>query len=318
MYWKRLISALLCVVLAVGCLPAFAEEDIALDDYDEPDIEVKVEDLAANGALDNKGWWNILLLGSDARADGKYSRTDAIIILSVNPTTKEVRLSSIMRDIWVPIHNAGSNRINAACKFGGPQLVMRTVNENFGMNITDYVLVNMQAFIDIVNLIGGIEMDVTDREMYFVNEQQYWNSQELGLSSYNELKEYGENILLDGNQALAYVRLRHLDSDYVRTGRQRDALVAIARKLQTEGTIGTIASVVLTLLSYVETNLTMSEILQLSSIGLQLDMDAVQQLRLPVDGAFWSAEINGAKVIEIDFRKNTEELYRFIYGEDAE
>ena len=330
MNWKKWLCALLSAVLTLGCLPACADEtsraiegeiideyqlDIDLDEVTVDEL-IDVDDLAANGALDEKGWWNILLLGSDSRSLEQYSRTDAIIILSVNPTTKEVRLSSIMRDVWVPIYNAGSNRINVACKFGGPDLVMRTVNENFGMNITDYALVNMRAFVDIVDLLGGIELSVNDREMYFINEQQYWNCQEMGIDSYAELKECGENVRLDGNQALAYVRIRHLDNDYVRTGRQRDALVAIARKLQNEGTIGTIAGVVLTLLSYVDTNLTMTELLQLSAIGLQMDMDSVQQLRVPVDGSYWSAEINGAKVIEIDFSKNQQALYEFIYGED--
>ncbi|MBQ4086586.1 MAG: LCP family protein [Clostridia bacterium] len=325
MHSRRFLAALLAFLMLFGAVPsAFAREgqDEAAgeiwpeeEDFDVAEM-VDVEDLAANGKLDDKGWWNILLLGGDSRADGKYGRTDAIIILSVNPASNQVKLTSIMRDTWVNMYGVGQNRINAACKYGGPELVMRTINEHFDMNLTDYALVNMAAFKDIVDIIGGIEMDVTEREVYFVNEQQYYNLKELGLKTdFVKLEEFGEDILLDGNQALAYVRIRHADSDYVRTGRQRDALVAIAKKLQSEGSITTIASVVLTMLGYVETNLTLQEILQLCGVGFQLDMDAVEQLRLPVDGTYNTGEINGAWCIQPNFKANAQALYDYIYND---
>jgi len=336
MHFRRFTAVLLTLALLLGLVPAaFAqgglhvgsggetlaegEGDIALAQDEEIDVTelVDVDDLAANGILDDQGWWNILLLGGDSRADGRYDRTDAIIILSVNPTTNQVKLASIMRDTWISMYGVGKNRINTACKFGGPELVMRTINENFNMNLTDYVLVNMAAFKDIVDIIGGIEMDITERELYFLNEQQYYNLRELGLDTdYEKLDQFGENILLNGNQALAYVRLRHVDSDYVRTGRQRDALVAIAKKLQSEGSITTIASVVLTLLGYVETNLSLQEILQLCGVGFQLDMDSVDQLRLPVDGTYTTGEVvEGAWAIQPDYAKNAQALYDYIYND---
>lgn len=335
MHFRRFMAALLALTMLLGVMPAaFAqsglkigaggetlgegEGDLALVEEEAIDVSelVDVEDLASNGTLDDQGWWNILLLGGDSRADGRYDRTDAIIILSVNPTTNQVKLASIMRDTWISMYGVGKNRINAACKFGGPELVMRTINENFNMNLTDYVLVNMAAFKDIVDIIGGIEMDITERELYFLNEQQYYNLRELGLDTdYEKLEEFGEDIKLNGNQALAYVRLRHVDSDYVRTGRQRDALVAIARKLQSEGSITTIASVVMTLLGYVETNLSLQEILQLCGVGFQIDMDSVDQLRLPIDGTYISGEVvEGTWAIQPDFEKNAQALYDYIYN----
>jgi len=335
MNFRRLLAALLALVMLLGAVPAFAEDglkvgaggetlgegegDFALAEEEEIDVDelVDVDDLMSNGTLDDQGWWNILLLGGDSRADGKYDRTDAIIILSVNPTTGNVKLASIMRDTWISMYGVGSNRINTACKFGGPELVMRTINENFGMNISDYVLVNMAAFKDIVDVLGGITLNITDREQYFINEQIIYNYRELGIKEEPaKLETYGENTLLDGNQALAYVRLRHIDNDYMRTGRQRDALVAIARKLQNEGSITTIASVVLTLLGYVETNLSLQELLQLCSIGFKLDMDEVDQLRLPVDGTFITGEVvPGAWAIQPDYKKNAQALYDYIYND---
>lgn len=337
MNFRRWMAALLAVVMLLGIAPAaFAsgeglnvgtggetlgegEGDYALAEEEEINVEdlVDVDDLMANGTLDDMGWWNILLLGGDSRsANGSYGRTDAIIILSVNPTTNAVKLTSLMRDTWISIYGAGQNRINAANRYGGPELVMRTINENFGMNLSDYVLVGMEAFKDIVDILGGIELDIEERELYMLNEQQYYNLKEMGLKTeYTKLTEYGENVLLDGNQALAYVRLRHLDSDYVRTGRQRAALVALAKKLQTEGSITTIASVVLTLLGYVETNLSLSELLQLCGVGFGLDMDSVEQMRLPVDGTYTTGEINGAWCIQPDFEANARALYDYIYND---
>lgn len=335
MKYRRWIAAMLAAVMLLAVAPAALAEseglhvgaggetlgegegDFALAEDEEINVEdlVDVDDLMANGTLDDKGWWNILLLGGDSRgANGSYGRTDAIIILSVNPTTNEVKLTSLMRDTWIEIYGVGKNRLNAANRYGGPELVMRTINENYGMNISDYVLVGMEAFKDIVDILGGIELDIEERELYMLNEQQYYNLKEMGQKTeYTRLKEFGEDILLDGNQALAYVRLRHLDSDYVRTGRQRAALVALAKKLQTEGSITTIASVVLTLLGYVETNLTLSELLQLCGVGFSLDMDTVEEMRLPVDGTYTTGEINGAWCIQPDFKKNAELLYAYIY-----
>ncbi len=322
MNFKRFMASLLAVCLLVCAMPALAEE--TAEEYQpEEEIEVAVEDmvsvddLKANGTLDDKGWWNILLLGGDSRSDnGAYGRTDAIIILSVNPEQNKVKLASIMRDSWIEIYGCGSNRINAANRYGGPELVMRTINENFDMNLSDYVLVGMEAFKEIVDILGGVELNIKENELYRINEQQYYNLREMHQKTeYDKLTEFGENTLCDGNQALAYVRLRHGDGDAVRTGRQRDALVALAKKLQTEGNITTIASVVLTLLGYVETNLTLGELLQLCGVGFALDMNEVDQLRLPVDGAYRSEKINGASVITLDYPKNAEYLYNYIYND---
>lgn len=311
MLCKRLLSVFLAFALLCA-VPSVAEEiPVAPEDM------VSVDDLMANGKLDDQGWWNILLLGGDSRsASGAYGRTDAIIILSVNPTQGQVKLTSLMRDMWVSIYERGTNRINAANRYGGPQLVMRTINENFGMNLTDYVLVGMEAFKDIVDLLGGIELNIQENELYRLNEQQYYNLREMHKKTeYEKLTDFGENTHCDGNQALAYVRLRHGDGDSVRTARQRAALVALAKKLQTEGTIMTIASVILTLLDYVETNLSLGELLQLCRVGFGLNMDTVEQMRLPVDGAYTSEKINGASVIVPDLEKNTEALYKYIYND---
>lgn len=293
---------MIAVALMLGSFCCYAEQS---------DEEL---DLMINQELDTGEWWNILLLGTDSRDISKYyGLTDTIVILSVNTRTNEVRLTSIMRDTWVNIYSKGEEKINAANSFGGPELVMRTVNEYFGMNISDYVLVGMEALADIIDEIGGVEVSVSEAEMKQINTQLKYDAAEFELNHSEPLEIYGDDILLNGNQAVAYARIRSIDSDYVRTERQRNVLVAIVRKLQNED-IASIMGVVGTLLGYVNTNLTFSEVAMLSGIGLQVDLNGIEQLRLPADGTYTTVTENGKWSIRVDFDQNTVMLHEFIYG----
>lgn len=293
---------MIAVALLLGSFCCYAEQS-------EEEL-----DLMINQELDTGEWWNILLLGTDSRDISKYyGLTDTIVILSVNTRTNEVRLTSIMRDTWVNIYGKGEEKINAANSFGGPELVMRTVNEYFGMNISDYVLVGMEALADIIDEIGGVEVSISEEEMKQINTQLKYDAAEFELNHSEPLEIYGDDILLNGNQAVAYARIRSIDSDYVRTERQRNVLVAIVRKLQNED-IASIMGVVGTLLGYVNTNLTFSEVAMLSGIGLQVDLNGIEQMRLPVDGTYTTVTENGKWSIRADFDQNTVALHEFIYG----
>ena len=132
----------------------------------------KVSDLMINTSLP-EDWMNILLLGTDERTLSESSRTDAIIICSINRKTYEVKLTSIMRDLAIEYTDIGqfngTYRINAAAYFGGPNLAMRTINEKFGMNIQYYVMVNFFGFQKIAQRVGGIEIDITEAEKDKIN-----------------------------------------------------------------------------------------------------------------------------------------------------
>lgn len=332
---KRLLALLLVFALMIPCA-VFAESD-ATEEPEQTETEapaeeaaeetepeptysgelVDVDDLMINEKLDDQGWWNILLLGADSRYAGMYGLTDSIIILSINPEKGAVKMTSIMRDTWVKIYGKGEQKINAANVYGGPELAMRTVNECFGMNISEYVLVNMQSLVNIIDIIGGITLpEVTQAEKSAINSQLQDDAADFKLNSSEELTEYGENIHLNGNQALAYARIRKLDSDYVRTQRQRNVLVAIASELKNESLV-TITSVVSELYGYVETNLTIPQIISLAPVALNLGSDTIEQFRIPVDGTFASDTYNGIWQIRPNFETNTELLHDFIYGEGA-
>lgn len=259
-------------------------------------------------------WWNILLLGTDNRdeIDGGYSRTDSMIVLSVNTETNEAKLTSLMRDTWVPIEGHGKNKLNAACVYGGPELTMQTIDEAFGIDTDHYVLINITALAEIIDVLGGIELDITEAERKAINKGLFDLS---SMSGMEKLEQSGENVHLNGNQAVAFSRIRMIDSDYVRTERQRTVLTTIARKLKDNADGTTLLSVITKLLPYVETNLGFGDIMSLASVGLSLDLDSVEQLRLPADGTFDSGNYDGVWCIKPNFEKNAAIFEKFLYGE---
>ena len=335
---KRLLVLVLCACMMLSCTgcvsqmkeqasaeadestavgTAAPEEAVAATEEEEIVVDelVPVEDLQLNDAISDADWKNILLLGGDSRGKNDYGRTDAIIILSVNMKDGGAKMTSIMRDTWVRLPEKGGQKLNSANVYGGPQLVMRTINENFGMNISDYVLVNMQALAEIIDALGGIEVpQVTKAQRKALNQQMKYDARDFKLADSTPLETYGENITLTGNQALAFARIRNLDSDFKRTERQRTVLIAMAQKLKNMGAT-TAIGLIPTLLEHAETNMGMKELVELAGVGLQLDMNTVAQLRLPAEGTYESGEIDGTWKIVPDFEANAALLYDFIYGD---
>lgn len=311
MILKRLVAIVMALALLFSCA-AMAEDE--LTGLLEGDI-VSVEDYAQTEDLPDD-WWNILLLGTDNRyemSEGNYSRTDSMIILSVNMATKQAKLTSLLRDTWVPIEGHGKNRLNACTVFGGPDLLMKTINEQFGMNISQYVMINITGLADVIDTLGGLDFAVTEAERKALNKGLFDLSSQSGME---QLEESGDCVHLNGNQAVAFARIRKIDTDYKRTERQRLVLTTMAQKLKSNTNAATIVSVVNNLLPYVETNLSLTDLMQLGYVGLQLDLDGIEQFRIPADGTFDSGIYDGIWCIKPNFEKNRSLLYDFIYGEE--
>ncbi|HIQ83943.1 MAG TPA: LCP family protein [Candidatus Pullichristensenella stercorigallinarum] len=286
---------------------------------------VQVSDLSVNTSLSPE-WQNILLLGVDQRTPNESCRSDTMIICSINTQTSEVKLTSLMRDIAVDYTDLGSNngtyRLNAANYFGGPELTMKTINELLGMNIEKYVMVNFTGFTQICEALGGIEIDITEEEMEQININS-WNQYQIGLNngwdesnleSTNEaLTEYGENTHLNGRQALAYARIRKIDSDWERTNRQRKVLVAMMEKL--EGTSAMeLLQLGMTLQQYVETNMTLDEIVSTAERVLNSGLSGAETMVIPVTDTYTQETRNGQSMFyDVDWVTNTRELQNFIY-----
>jgi len=270
---------------------------------------IPVSGFSEEGSKDD--WLNILLLGTDVRDESGYGRTDSMILLSVNTKTTQAKLTSFMRDLWLTIPGRdGKAKLNAACVYGGPTLLMKTLKEHFGIEIDGYALVNLSCMADIIDILGGLRLDVTEAERKALNKGLFDLSSRSGME---ELRKSGDQVLLNGNQAVAFARIRTIDSDYRRTERQREVLTAMAKRLQEEnGT--TLLTVIPTLLKYVETDMGFTQLMSLAYVGLQMDMDTIEQYRIPAEGTYESGTYDGVWCIKADLKKNAALLDKFIYG----
>lgn len=245
---------------------------------------------------------SILLMGVD-KSKGGASRADSIIIASVG-LDGSVRLTSVMRDTLVSIDgHENRQKLNAAYAYGGADLMMKTVNQTFGLNITRYAAIGFQGFADVVDALGGVEVSVTQAEMKAMNETA---------KPRYALNQYGENVHLTGPQALRFARLRKLDSDYMRASRQRRVLEAALEKVRSlRNPLGVIRGAQAAL-SCVTTNMSPLEIAAFATRALV--SGKMESFRVPADGAYESGTKDGVWSIRPDYEKNQTLLHDFIYG----
>lgn len=263
----------------------------------------------------SEGAVNILLIGNDSRENGGDGRSDAMILMTINDRTKNIYMTSLLRDIYVEIPGYEGNRLNAAYSFGGPELLMETIEQNFDIDVNRYVQVNFEAFASLVDAVGGVDLELSGPEIEYVNAY---------LVEYNMLTERPEGtdymdvaaaglVHLNGPQALAYSRNRYIGTDFGRTERQRKVLSEIVKKLPSI-LISSPGSVFGGLLPNLTTNLTKNECFSLSfQAGKFLTYDLVQG-SVPLEGSYQNVNIREMEVLQIDFDKNKEYLHECIYG----
>ena len=296
---KLLALALTVALVCAGLLYALPPSLFAV----EPEgVNLALTDGLPAGCL------NVLLLGTDNLQDG-VQRSDAMLIASIG--YGKFRLTSLMRDTVVDIPDHGQNKLNAAYAFGGPALAMRTVNQNFGLNIIHYAQVDYVALVRIIDALGGVELDITDAERERLNAAMLKVRkvfQPLGYTA-QELTRYGENTHLDGLQALSYARLRKIDSDFQRTGRQRTLMNAILRKIKANlWNPVMLTRLIRTVMASVHTNMSALQILSLGEKAL-LAGDG-EQLRIPIDGSYSD---DGSRLTITDKNANRNAFIHFVY-----
>lgn len=269
--------------------------------------------------MKEQGVINILLIGNDSRTQGEDGRSDAMILLSISNKTKTIYMTSLLRDMYVDIPGHKGNRLNAAYSYGGAELLMETLEKNLDISVNRYVLVNFQAFANLVDAVGGVDLELTSQEVEYVNGY---------LVEYNILEGRAEGtdyldtslsglIHLNGPQALAYCRNRYLGTDFGRTERQRKVLSAVIRQAPLS-LITNPKGMADGLLPNLTTNLTRSECLELSlQAGKVITYDIVQN-SIPIEGSYSNANIRGMAVLEVDYEKNKEFIRTNIYGKKAD
>ena len=239
------------------------------------------------------GYRNIALFGLDTRDDSfNNSRSDSIIIVSINQETKDVNLTSIYRDTYVDIDGYGLDKITHAYAYGGPELALSTINRNLDLNITEFVTVNFETVKIVVDTLGGIELTLSDAE-----------AEQIGLSS-------GGTYTLDGDQALAYARIRKIDSDYQRAERIRTVLDAVFSEVKTMG-VSELLDFVDVVLPHISTNMSNNEIIAMAPSALSFNIS---------EGSGWPYDVQGYSSdawygVPVTLESNVSQLHEDLFGE---
>lgn len=309
----NIILAIFLVIIACGGI-YFVNiyRNLEHNELDKNDLGIKDE--IVDDANDDS-ITNIALFGVDKRDDEKKFRSDSIMILSIDKKHNKIKISSIMRDSLVKIEGYDDYKINQAYYYGGPQLAVKTLNQNFGLDIQEYATVNFQQMAQIIDAVGGVEIDVSEKEMKDANQSIYEQAKLSGLKE-TYIKSPGLQTL-NGTQAVAYARIRHVgNGDFERTDRQREVMRQIFNKALQMNKLQ-YPEMAKKLLPTVETSLSLKEILSLA--GIMLRDVTFEEARFPTNedlignGSIW---INAStQCINLDLESTAEHIRQFIYDD---
>ncbi len=299
------------------------EDDIELEPLPAEDFTF-VENVQARTDLPAE-WTNILLLGSDSRNMDKITKTrcDTIMIVSINGSTGQLKMTSIMRDMIIEIPGHGMQKINAATYYGGPEMMMQVLNTNLGLNITQYAVVNFGNMAKIIDIVGGVYVDITEPEMNQINTYmgdiaQYTDITKAEFLAHKDewkLKSFGKKKLLTGIQAVTYARIRHIDSDYQRTQRQRNVINGIMAQVRNANLVQ-LMQVGTEAIKLVKTNVSITTAVGYawSVLGCKLEKDKVKEWRIP------SGELGKSKngpqgqgIYDMDYVEQAARVHKYIY-----
>ena len=307
--FKRFLIAvaLILVFLAAG-LYVLVGKVYAEMNYEE------IESVASS-PMKEEGVTNILLIGNDSRENGEDGRSDAMILLSISNKTKKIYMTSLLRDMYVEIPGYKDNRLNAAYSYGGAELLMETIEQNFDIHISRYVLVNFEAFANLVDAVGGVDLELTGKEVEYVNgylvEYNILLGRPEGTDYFDDLS--GGMVHLNGPQALAYCRNRYIGTDFGRTERQRKVLTEVIHKLP-KGVLTNPKGLIDGLMPNLTTNLTQAECYRLSLMAPKILTYDIIQNSIPIEGTYKDATHRKMSVLEVDFEANKKFLQENLYG----
>ena len=295
--FKTVISLILILILAFG---GFVFLFAAASGYTRNDLE-KNEYVSSSQLKSSPLVANILLLGVDGSAESS-SRSDSMILVSLDYAHRKIKLTSFLRDSWVEIPSKGKKaKLNAACTYGGPQLVVDTIEYNFGVDIDHFVMVDFDMFTNIIDKLGGIDVEVTEKEAKYINRTT------------RHTIDYGESVHLNGAQALVYCRIRKLDTDYMRTYRQRKVITALIGQAKTAG-IPKLFEAMKEVFPLIQTDLSPAEITALAfKGGVSVLAFDIEQNRVPIDEHMYADTISGQWVEVLDLDAASEYLQEYIY-----
>lgn len=293
--WKVVLAALLSLLLlSLGGLYLYAHGLLSLmthESIDTGNLSIMQSDSAYYNQV--TGISNIVLFGIDT--EGNIGRSDAIMIVTIDENSKTIKLSSVARDAYVNIPGHGMDKITHAFSFGGAQLAIQTLNENFGLDIRSYALANFYTLPKIIDALGGVSIYLTEKEVPEVP----------------DIPAAGTYIL-NGEQALAFARIRNIDGDANRNQRQRDVMKAIFTKMFAQS-ITSYPSTLNRILPSLTTNLTPGEILLLAGKVVTQGITTIEEQRFPDPGDAVGQKIDGVYYTVFDIAETREKMGRYIY-----
>lgn len=293
--FKKVFIGLLVLLVAIplgGFGYFYFKLNSIYDKNEAKEVESKIEKVQ-----ETNGVTNILLAGVDGNYIDKGNRSDAMMILTIDSKNNDIRLTSLARDTYVDIPGYSTEKLTHAYAYEGPSLLLQTISNNFGINIDKYAVVSFESFARIIDIIGGVEIDVLDREVSHIP----------GVSSIGKQT-------LNGEQALAYSRIRYADSAYQRDNRQRTVIEASYNKLL-ENFSSDFMDVGNSILAYTKTNMSPMEIFGLANKVIKINDSDFDQMEFPLEEHRNGHIISKEKgwVIEWDKDYNKEQLNKFIF-----
>lgn len=292
---KKLVIGLLAIIIILP-LSVFGylyfKINSMYDKEEAKDISNKIEKVESVDGITN-----ILLVGVDGNNLERGNRSDAMMILTLDEKNKDIRLTSLARDTYVDIPGYSTEKLTHAYAYEGASLLLQTINENFGIAIDKYAAVSFDSFKSIIDSLGGVEIDVASKEV-----DQIPGVTNAGVQT------------LNGEQALAYSRIRYIDSAYERDNRQRKVIQSTANKLLQSGS-SNILQLGNNILRYTKTNITPMELVGLVNKAIKINDKDFKQIEFPFESHRTGRIISDKTgwVIEWDKDYNREQLHNFIF-----
>jgi len=270
--------------------------DIAVEPPNLNDVDTRNDPIIQKDRID-ANIENLLIIGIDgADIDNEGHRSDTMLVVSINQSTQKVKLVSIMRDIWTYFPTTNSwNKINASYAFGGPGQTVNIINESFDLDIQEYIVMDFSGYKDIIDLLGGVTVKLSAQEATRVPGID-------GAGTYT----------LTGEQALAYSRIRKIDSDFMRVQRQRNVLLALFKGMRSQDPV-TQYNLAVDALEYMRSNIPGQDITgRLLDLAVQIDT-SIDQMTIPESGMY-KVHDGGTWYMSLNWESQKESLHEYLYG----
>ena len=310
-----LLELIIIILLRYGIIRVYLHQKYTKFDHVN---DLTVDELEINEGVNEElqGYTNIALFGIDARDNNleKGSRSDAIIIASINNDTKEIKLLSVYRDTLFQITKTDGStvttKVNAAYAYGGPELALQTLNQNLDLNISEYVVVNWEGLTRAIDALGGVTVHVEENELDTLNGVLAEQIQVNGINS-DGVYETGY-VTLNGAQATAYSRIRSTDQgDITRTERQREVIQAMIDKAK-HSDLSTLNSIIDEVFPYIGTSITEDQVYDLAKGVMSYNL--ADSTGFPLNWEFYSSGSKGSCIAPVDLTENVKTMQQFLFG----